>query len=132
MGGMSAPVVLYSRDGHLVASGPAATIRPALKGASPLTLDGGEFTGDVVTLRGLQLWRDGASTVDDIAETIQDPEHGEVLVAYVDAQALDGAPKLAAALALMERRSYEAVQARAAAADVWDRWSQPFEPPTDH
>jgi hypothetical protein len=129
MRGMTAHVVIERRDGFLVAIGPAARIRPALRGATPLTVDGGAFTDDVVTLRGLRRWRDGAQVVDDIAQTIHDPEHGELFMAYIDEESLDAAPKLTAALTDEQRRAYEAVVARAAAAEVWDRWSQPFQPP---
>jgi hypothetical protein len=126
---MTAHVVIERRDGFLVAIGPAARVRPALRGATPLTVDGGAFTDDVVTLRGLRRWRDGAQVVDDIAETIHNPEHGELLMAYIDEESLGAAPKLTATLADEQRRAYEAVQARAAATEVWDRWSQPSQPP---
>lgn len=129
---MSAPVVLERRDGFLVVIGPAARIRPALRGAAPLTVDGGALAGDVVTLRGLHRWRDRVPVVDDIADTLHDPEHGELLVAYIDEEALDAAPKLAAALAEERRLAYEQAVARAAAAtangEVWDRWSQVLPP----
>lgn len=75
---MTALVVVERRDGFLVAIGPAVRIRPALRGAAPLTVDGGAFAGDVLTLRGLRRWRDGEPVVDDIAATIDDPEHGEL------------------------------------------------------
>jgi hypothetical protein len=125
MCGMTAHVVIERRDGFLMAIGPAARIRPALRGATPLTVDGGAFTDDVVTLHGLRRWGDGAPVVDDIAQTIHHPEHGELLMAYIDEESLDAAPKLTATLAEEQRRAHEAVLARAAAAEVWDRWSQP-------
>jgi hypothetical protein len=125
---MTAAVVIGSRDGHIVAIGPAAKLRPAFRGAAPLTIEDGAFQGDVVTLSGLQVWRDGDLAIDDVAETSQDPDHDELLAAYIDADALGSAPKLTAELEERQRASYEAVRARAAAADVWDRWSQ-SEPP---
>jgi hypothetical protein len=120
---MPGPVVLASHDGFIVAIGPAATLRPAFNGASPVTVEAGEYEGDVVTLRPVHRWRDGAAVDDDVAGT-----DGDTVSAYIDPDALDRAPKLAATLASWRQQAEQATRARAAAADVWDRWSQ-NEPP---
>jgi hypothetical protein len=117
---MTAAITITRIDGLAVAAAPADLIRPALRGAQPLTLNCGKVAGDVIYLapRIEQVWRNDAITIDtgDLARTIDHPEHGEVLVAYVDMNRLDGAPRLAAIEAARATRmaaDYQATQDRA-------------------
>lgn len=111
----TAPVVISKRGGHLVAIGPAASIRPHLDSASLLAIDGGKFLGDKVWLCGPLTWQDNRmAPSSSIAETIQHPEHGELIAAYVDLERLADAPAL---LALIGNR-YAGVDAAQARADA--------------
>ena len=97
---MAAPITVNRVDGHLVVAAPADIVNAALNGAAPLTITGTRATGDTVWLAPLsrEVWADDAVTIQAgaIARTIQHPEHGEVLYAYVDTTRLDQAPHLAA------------------------------------
>lgn len=95
----SAPVTTARRGTALCAIGPAETVRPALDGATLLTIDHGRFTGDEVWLRGPDTWDSQLGRVvagSSIAEVINHPVHGEVIAAYIDLNRLAAAPRLRA------------------------------------
>jgi hypothetical protein len=113
-----APIIINAVNGTTVAAGPADIIRAALRGAHPLTISGKHAPGDVVYLapRIENVWRDDAVTVEstDIARTIQHPQHGEVLYAWVDMDRLDAAPQVVElARARRARMATEAAAAEA-------------------
>lgn len=108
----TAPLCISSISGRPAVGGPAATITAALRGAHPVTITGRHATGDVVYLapRTEQVWRDDAITVDssDIARTIQHPEHGEIVYAWIDTTRLDDAPQLVELERQRQQRASEA------------------------
>lgn len=96
---MSAPqIAIRNHEGGIVAIGPAAAIRDHLNGKSPITLTVGKVAGDTIWLapRTEQVWRDDAITVEttNIAYTLDHPEHGEILAAWVDMDRLADAPQI--------------------------------------
>lgn len=117
---MTAPIAIDVVNGEIVCAGPTSIINPALDGAAPLQVTAGKAAGDTVHLAPMatRIWVDDAITTErtHIARTIQHPEHGEIVYAYVDTTRLDGAPACTALAARIKARSYaahDAAQARA-------------------
>lgn len=72
-------------NGRPVVGGPAAIIRAARDAGQSITITGKSATGDIVWL----------VKVGDEARTIQHPQYGEIVYAYVDPYRLDAAPQVA-------------------------------------
>ncbi len=87
-------------DGNIIAIAPAAIIRPAYNRAVTLTATHGKVAGDRIRLSGKQRYGNQGWDFYPDALTIQHPEHGEVIAAYVDTSeaGLADAPQIRAIL----------------------------------
>lgn len=114
-----APIIVNAVDGLPVVAGPSGLINAALRGAQALTITGKNATGDTVYLapRTQEVWGANLDAVTvqttDIARTVQHPQHGEIVYAWIDTNRLDSAPQLAE----LDRARRARVLAEAAAAE---------------
>lgn len=94
----AAPISIRLHDGHLVALAPEAIITPAFNGAATLTISSGNVAGDRIKLSSQQRYGDQGWGFYGIAYTIDHPEYGKVIAAYVDmtAEGLADAPGIRA------------------------------------